>query len=114
MCEPRGPKKGTEERIVYFSLLLSNGNHMDSFPQYVKDFLLVVNSALTLYSLPRRVSLGTIFYRKQVCSDHIQDTCTEETRCLLFKKGTGNAPCIDVHFKKGTFGTCYHKGASES
>lgn len=78
MYEQRGSKKGMEDNDVYSPLLPNNGNHVYLFLQYVKDFLLVVHSALILYSLPRRVSLGTILYRKQVYSDHIQDKCTEE------------------------------------
>lgn len=79
MDEQRGSKKGMEDNIVSSPLLLSNGNHVYLYPQYVDDFLLVVHSALTLYSLPRRVSLGTILYRKQLYSDHIQDKCIEES-----------------------------------
>lgn len=95
------------KRILDSPLLLCNGNHMDLSPQYVKDFLLVVHSALTLYSLPRRVSLGTILYRKQVYSDRIQDKCIEERKVFTLEKGTQNTPCIDVHLKKSTFDTCY-------
>lgn len=46
MYEPRGSKKGMEDNIVYSPLLLSNGNHLYLYPQYVEDFLLVVHSAL--------------------------------------------------------------------
>lgn len=78
MNEQRGSKKGMEDNIVYSPLLLNNGNCVYLYPQYVEDFLLVVHSALILYTLSRRVSLGTILYKKQVSSDHIQDKCIEE------------------------------------
>lgn len=78
MNEQRGSKKGMEDNIVYSPLLLNNGNCVYLYPQYVEDSLLVVHSALILYTLSRRVSLGTILYKKQVSSDHIQDKCIEE------------------------------------
>lgn len=78
-CMNKEAQRRAWKTIMYtFPSSLNNENHVYLFPPYVKDFLLVVHSALILYSLPRRVSLGTILYRKQVYSDHIQDTCTEE------------------------------------
>lgn len=74
----KGAQRDIEDNNVSSPLLPENGSHVYLFPQYVEDFPLVVHSALSLYSLPRRVSLGTILYRKQVYSDRIQDTCTEE------------------------------------
>lgn len=39
MYEQRGSKKVTEDRNAYPPLLLSNGNHVYLFLQYVNDFL---------------------------------------------------------------------------
>lgn len=85
-CTNKGSQRRAWKTMYTLPSSLNNGNHVYLFPQYVKDFLLVVHSALILYSLPRRVSLGTILYRKQVYSDHIQDKCTEEVWCLLFRE----------------------------
>lgn len=38
---------------------------------------------------------------------HIQDKCRGNT--VFTRQGTGNTPCIDVHFKNGTFDTCIIK-----
>lgn len=81
MCEQRGSKKkkGMEDNNVHFPSSRKDGNHVYLFSPHGKDFLFVRHSALILYSLPRRVSLGTLLlYRKQVYSDHIQETCIEE------------------------------------
>lgn len=72
--------------MLYTSLLLSNGNHVYLFPQYVKDFLLVVHSALILYSLPRRVSLGTILYRSRYTPITFRISVQKKLWCLLFRE----------------------------
>lgn len=77
MVKQRCSKKGKEDNN--FPSSLNDGNHVYVVSHHVKDFLSVIHSALFLYSLPRRVSLGTILlYRKQVYSDHIQEKCIEE------------------------------------
>lgn len=77
MVEQRRSKKGKEDSNSPSSW--NHGNHVYVVSHHVKDFLSVIHSALTLYSLPRRVSLGTILlYRKQVYSDHIQEKRIEE------------------------------------
>lgn len=85
MYEQRGSKKGLEDN-VYCPLLLNNGKPCVLVPSVCKDFLSVVHSALILYSLPRRVSLGTILYRKQVYFDTFRISVQKKIRCLLFRE----------------------------